>query len=277
MYHQLLSLMQNPKPYQPNQHPFWDDEHISAQMLQAHLNPDQEAASRTFAFMDASAAWIAQIAPPDCFPRLLDLGCGPGLYAQRFAQKGYQVTGVDLSRRSVQYAQERARAEGLDIRYHLGNYCQLDLQETFDLVTLIYCDFGVLSPADRHQVLCRAHDHLRPDGRMVLDAFSAAYEAAFQPWQRWECCPQGGFWRREPYILLEEGRLYPDHVTGQHINVITAEEQATYDLWNTCFTPERLAQEAEQAGFALLDVYGDVAGSPGTPESQTLAAVLQRT
>ena len=144
MYSQLLPLMQMPEAYQPNIHPFWDDDHISAQMLNAHLNPDQEAASRTFAFMDASADWIARVAPPNEYPRLLDL------------------------------------------------------KETFDLVTLIYCDFGVLNPADRRQVLRRAHAHLRPGGRMILDTFAPAHEAAFQPYQYWNHCPQGGFWRREP-------------------------------------------------------------------------------
>ena len=200
MYHKLLSLMQTPEPYQPNSYSFWDDDHISRQMLAAHLNPDQEAASRTHAFMDASADWIVQIAPPAEYPRLLDLGCGPGLYAQRFARRGYQVTGIDLSRRSIQYAREHAK--GGDIRYHLCNYCQLELNENFDLVTLIYCDFGVLSPTDRHEVLRRAHAHLRPGGKMLLDVFSAAHEASFKPYQYLKHCPQGGFWRKEPYIVI---------------------------------------------------------------------------
>lgn len=272
MYHQLLFMMQTPEPYQPNIHPFWDDDHISAHMLRAHLNPDQEAASRTHAFMDASAEWIAQMARPETYPRLLDLGCGPGLYAQRFDRKGYQVTGVDLSRRSIQYAQEQSP----HIRYCLNDYCQLDLGETYDLVTLIYCDFGVLGPEDRHCVLRRAHTHLRPGGRMILDVFSTAHEAAFRPGQRWQHCPNGGFWRSEPHIILEETRLYPDHVLGQQIHIITETTVTPYYLWNTCYTPERLAEEAEKAGFRMIAVYSDVSGTPHTPESDTLAVVLEK-
>lgn len=98
MYHKLAALMTRPSLHQSSDCPFWDDDHISAQMLKAHLDPDRDAVSRTFSFMDQSAAWIAHIAPPETFPRLLDLGCGPGLYAQRFARLGYRVTGVDLSR-----------------------------------------------------------------------------------------------------------------------------------------------------------------------------------
>lgn len=273
MYQKLLPLMQTPEPYQPNIHPFWDDEHISAYMLAAHLNPDQDAASRTHAFMDRSADWIAQIAPPQDYPRLLDLGCGPGLYAQRFYQKGYQVTGVDLSQRSIRYAQEKSPS----IRYCRSDYCRLDLGGTFDLVTLIYCDFGVLCPEDRHRVLSRAHAHLRPGGRMILDAFASAHETNFQPYQRWQHRPQGGFWRKEPYILMEESRLYPGHVIGQQIHIITDTSVTPYYLWNTCYTPKRLAAEAEKAGFRMIAVYGNVAGEPYSPESDTLAAVLEKT
>ncbi len=270
MYHKLLSLMAKPDPHRSNIHPFWDDDHISQRMLDAHLTPDWDAASRTHAFMDASADWIAQVAPPEHYPRLLDLGCGPGLYARRFEERGYRVLGIDLSRRSVAYAQ------GLGLRCQVGNYCELNLNETFDLVTLIYCDFGALPPADRREVLRRAHAHLRPGGRMILDVFSLAHERGFQPYQTWQHYPEGGFWRTEPYILLEEGMHYPNHVIGRQIHVITERDTASYWLWDTCYSPELMQTEVEQAGFCLSGIYGDVAGAPFTPESDVLAAVLQK-
>ncbi len=276
MYQKLLSLMERPEPYRRNTHPFWDDEHISLQMLKAHLDPDLEAASRSHAFMDRSADCIAHIAPPEEFPRLLDLGCGPGLYAKRFARKGYAVTGVDISRRSVQYAKDSAQAEGMEIRYLLCDYCRLDLNEEFDLATLIYCDFGVLCPSDRREVLYRANAHLRSGGRMILDVFSAAHERNFKDYQYWQHCPEGGFWREEPYIVMEEGSHFPEHVIGQQIAIITPEGMTPYYLWDTCFTPEMLAKEVEAAGFRVLDVYGDVAGTPISEDSDTIAMVMEK-
>lgn len=274
MYHKLATLMTRPFLHQSSDCPFWDDDHISAQMLKAHLDPDRDAASRTFAFMDQSAAWIARIAPPETFPRLLDLGCGPGLYAQRFARLGYRVTGVDLSRRSIQYAIQQAK--GTDIRYHLANYCQLDLGETYDVVTLIYCDYGALSPEDRQRVLHRAHAHLRPGGRMVLDVFSHAHEMRTQDYQQWQHCPQGGFWHAEPHIVLEEGWHESGHVLGRQIAVITPENETQYYLWNTCFAPDSLAAEAQSAGFRMLGVYGDAAGAAYSEDGDTLAMVLEK-
>ena len=49
-----------------------------------------------------------------------------------------------------------------------------------------------------------------------------------------------------------------------------------YNIWTHCFTPESLAAEAEEAGFRVLEVLGDVAGTPYTTDSTTLAVLLER-
>ena len=127
----------------------WDDDHISKGMLEAHLNPDWDAATRNHAFLDKSVKWISEIAPPSRFKKLLDLGCGPGLYAERFVKTGYSVTGIDFSKRSIEYAKEQTKCNGSGIEYHYQNYLSLDYTEEFDLVTLIYCDYAALSVSDR--------------------------------------------------------------------------------------------------------------------------------
>ncbi len=111
------------QPLDPRPAPFsafttpdlWDDPHISARMLALHLDPDAEPASRPHAFVDRSVSWVVDVldlAPGD---RVLDLGCGPGLYACRLARRGIRVHGVDVSRRSVAHARSVAEAEGLDV------------------------------------------------------------------------------------------------------------------------------------------------------------------
>jgi SAM-dependent methyltransferase len=78
--------------------PFWDDPHISRQLLAAHLDPRTDAASRRPDTIDRSVAWLANQLELRPFNRVLDLGCGPGLYAERLAGLGLSVTGVDISR-----------------------------------------------------------------------------------------------------------------------------------------------------------------------------------
>lgn len=173
MYQTLLHYVScKPSLYAPSTKAFWDDEQISRFMLEAHLDPNLEAATRKYDFVCASAAWILEHWKPQNGDRLLDLGCGPGIYAELFCKGGLSVTGLDISRRSIAYAKEQAKEKRLDIEYLCENYLDMDYEDCFDIVTLIYCDFGVLSPSDRHRLLRKVRKALRKDGFLVLDGFT---------------------------------------------------------------------------------------------------------
>ena len=115
---QLKQWQAKPAPFTPGETLFWDDPHISAQMLAAHLDPTTDAASRRPETIERSVAWIVKTLGLRPGAKLLDLGCGPGLYAARLAQWGLDVTGIDYSRRSIDYAV--AVRAGAWIRYSLS-------------------------------------------------------------------------------------------------------------------------------------------------------------
>lgn len=96
MNNKIIEALKKPAVYTPSGTAFWDDDYISGQMLKAHLDPDFEGASRKLSFIEKSAAWLSGLVPPSDYPQLLDIGCGPGIYAEKFARAGYQVTGVDF-------------------------------------------------------------------------------------------------------------------------------------------------------------------------------------
>ena len=74
----------------------WNHPHVSRQMLRFHLDPNTDLASRRPETMDACVAWLdARLALRGT--RVCDLGCGPGMYAKRFAALGAEVTGIDFS------------------------------------------------------------------------------------------------------------------------------------------------------------------------------------
>nr|WP_246600019.1 class I SAM-dependent methyltransferase [Gordonibacter massiliensis (ex Traore et al. 2017)] len=225
--------------------------------------------------MDRSADWIRAAAPPTTHPRLLDLGCGPGLYAERFARAGYAVTGVDLSPRSLDYARRTAGEQGLAIDYRRQNYLELDLDGAFDVAVMIYCDFGALSTDERRVVLQRVRDRLRPGGALVLDVFSRRKLEAFEERTVWEDHPAGGFWNAGPHFEVQRCCRFADAVSLEQIAVI-AEGATSYHLWNTYFTPEMLSEELEEAGFAVAELVGDAAGAPLDETSPTIAVVARK-
>lgn len=264
-----------PSPYAPSTAPFWDDEHISKHMLAAHLDEHTDAASRRPEFMDKSASWIAGLYGADG-KRLLDLGCGPGLYAERFCKAGFEVTGVDLSARSIAYAQAHASVEELAIDYRRQNYFTLDERDIYDMATLIYCVFGEFSPADRRALLLKIFAALKPGGRFVLDVLSGDYLKHIKPGRKAGYCEEG-FWADKPYIYVQTNIWYNDSWNILEQDVILTEQGCEcYNIWNQVFTPDSLAKELESAGFDNIVFFDDVAGAPYTGESETLCAFAQK-
>lgn len=163
---QLFSLLQKPALWQRSCEPFWDDEHISKGMLEAHLNPEWDAASRRHSYIDCSVKWFGSIIPAGS--RILDLGCGPGLYTKRLSDSGYDVTGIDWSRRSIAYAKE----QDSKTEYIYLDYLKMNYSEAFDAITLIYCDYGALIPDERKMLLSKIHRALKPNGLFIFDVFT---------------------------------------------------------------------------------------------------------
>ena len=272
----FASAFERPPLYAKTEIPFWDDEHISLQMLHAHLEPNFEGASRKLDFIEKSVDWISSILPPQTFPSVLDLGCGPGLYTERYAEKGYTATGVDLSRRSIRYARASAEEKGLPVEYLCQDYFHLSLGKEFDFATMIYCDFGALSAEDRALLLKIVYRHLKPGGKFLLDVFSLSQLEDFQESQTWEVWPDGGFWTPEKHLLLNRTYRYPGNAVLRQALVATDEKVSTYHLWDTYFSKDALEKELLGSGWRIHGYWGDVAGSEYTDKSPTIAILLEK-
>ena len=96
----LKYICERPQPPVPWRHGGnlpWDDPVFSERMLKEHLDQSHGAASRRLPEIRGQVQvmenWL-ELAPG---ARLLDVTCGPGLYAAEFAHRGVQVTGIDFS------------------------------------------------------------------------------------------------------------------------------------------------------------------------------------
>lgn len=272
----LLEALKRPALYKQSEAAFWDDPYISNQMLKAHLNPECDAASRNLSFIERSAAWIREVLDPRLYPTLLDIGCGPGLYAERFARSGYQVTGIDCSRRSIGYALASAQANKLDITYRYQNYLHLTEPQSYDVCTLIYCDYGALSVKDRATVMRNVFACLKPGAMFLFDVFTKQKLETFKEEQTWQLCEGNGFWRSSRYLEITAYSRYSDSVSLRHITIATDTETTPYYIWDTYFDEAMITEEAKSVGFMVCGLYGDVTGEPLTEGSETMAVLLKK-
>lgn len=271
MFDKLLHLLQKPVLWQRSAEPFWDDEHISKGMLEAHLNPEWDAASRKHSTIDCSVKWLSGVILSQ--GKILDLGCGPGLYTKRLSDIGYSMTGMDFSRRSIEYA----KSHDVKTEYIYKNYLELDCTDIFDAVLLIYGDYAALTPDERRMLIPKVYQALKPGGLFILDVFTEKQFEKKVDKTSWTFCNNGGFWSAKPHICLDATYLFENNTVAvdQHI-VVTNDGTNEYLIWDTAYTVQRLTDEVSPFGFKVSGVFDDVCGNPYTGEAETLCFVLER-
>jgi SAM-dependent methyltransferase len=274
---QLLQLQQPPEPFAPGTTPFWDDPHISQHLLAAHLDPSIPAASRPPAEIDRSVTWLIDLLDLHPTTSLLDLGCGPGLYATRFAARGLHVTGVDFSQRSIDFAVQSACEQHLDITYRCQDYLTLDETQRYDVALLIYGDFCTLAPAQQARLLHNIHQALGTQGYFVLDVSTRAHRQNHGLRKGWYAT-QHGFWKPGPHLVLEQGFDYPTEALylDQYIVIEATGRLSVYRNWFQDYTPTGISAQLSAHGFEVHSLWDDLLGTPLSETGEWIGIVAQK-
>jgi SAM-dependent methyltransferase len=278
LYSLLESASRKPRPFSVyTASELWTDEHTSGQMLAFHLDGEIDVSSRRTEFIDTSVRWMTEHFGLTESSRIIDFGCGPGLYTSRFARLGATVVGVDFSSRSIEYARAHAPGDALEVTYVEADYLDFEPAGRFDLVTMIMCDFCALSPAQRAAMLAKFAGILSEDGRIILDVYSLR---AFADRQEGLVCEKNqldGFWSAVPYFGLVASFKYEDEKVGldKYTIVEQARRREIYN-WLQYFSPETLEREVQGAGLQVENLYGDVSGSAYDPDGAEFAVILKK-
>lgn len=195
-----------PAPWSEGDNIPWNEPGFSARMLKEHLSQAHDMASRRSGTVARHVEWIAREVLGPAPARVLDLGCGPGLYLQALAGQGYECRGIDFSPASIAYARQQAAEVGLAIEYE-----QADLRVAgfgpdgqLDAVMLIFGELNVFAPEDARKILAKACAALKRGGRLVLEPATEAtvrkIGAEAPVW--WSS--QSGLFGDRPHLMLTE-------------------------------------------------------------------------
>jgi SAM-dependent methyltransferase len=107
---------------------------------------------------------------------ILELGCGTGRISAPLAQAGHPVTGLDISEKMLQRAEQKRASLPAEQRAHLrlvqGDMTSFDLQDYFPLIIAPFRPFQhLLNIREQLSCLACARRHLEAGGRLILDFF----------------------------------------------------------------------------------------------------------
>ena len=278
IFEELEKINERPELFQfYTANDLWTDEYTSKQMLSFHLDETNDISSRNAEFMDRSVKWIASEFNIGRGSRIADFGCGPGLYAARLAKHGAKVTGIDFSKRSIEYAKEAAAREQLIISYVNQNYLEFETEERFDLVLMIFCDLCALSPTQRKGILSKFNKILKPGGAVLLDVYSLSAFEQKEEAATYEANQLSGFWSPNKYYgFLNTFKYDKEKVVLDKYTIIESERTRQVYNWFQYFAPEDLEREFIEADFFIKELYSDVAGTPYDRKSGEFAVIAKK-
>ena len=112
--------------------------------------------------------------PPD--GKVLDLACGPGRHSILFAQKGFKVSAVDLSKNLLKVALDSAVKSNVYVNFIEADLRNLCIKPKFDLVVNLFTSFGYFEDdKENFKLFHRAFYFLNDNGYFVLDFFNKDY------------------------------------------------------------------------------------------------------
>src|SRR5207302_6891134 len=112
----------------------------------------------------ADAAFLVETLAPAPGARILDVPCGRGRIAFALAERGYHVSGVDLTPEFIDDARRSARERGLTVQFEQRNMLDLPADASFDHAYCFGNSFGYFLHEGNQAFLRAVHQTLKPGG-----------------------------------------------------------------------------------------------------------------
>lgn len=268
-----------PIPWSEGEKIPWNDPDFSQRMLQEHLSQEHDAASRRLRTIDQHVEWIHQQVLMGKSGRILDLGCGPGLYTSRFARLGHACVGIDFSPASITYAREYAAKGSLRCTYIQEDIRAAAFGEDYDLVMMIFGEFNVFRPRDAREILQKAFSSLEPGGYLLLEAFK--FQAVQQMVAQATCwySAHSGLFSDRPHICLIENFWHSEeNVATERFYIIDAQSgRVSQQAASTqAYSDEEYQIMIRESGFQNIQFFASLGEQNDEGQSDFSAILAQK-
>ena len=200
--------------------------------------------------------------------KVLDLACGPGRHSILFAQKGYKVSAVDLSKNLLAVALNSALKANVNINFIEADLRNLCIKPKFDLVVNLFTSFGYFeNDGENFKLFDRAFYFLDDNGYFVLDFLNKSYiEKNIVP-------------KSEGYIdhtkIIQERKIEGKRVIKK-ISIEKNNVEKHFIESVRMYDKDELAHEIKKRGFKIKNIFGGVRGRTFDLETSPRIIIIAR-
>jgi SAM-dependent methyltransferase len=248
-------------------------------MLNEHLTQEHDHASRRMSVIDRHVNWIDRVLLQGQRASVLDLGCGPGLYASRLATRGHSCTGIDYSPASIAYARKEAQRQRLSITYVEDDIRHANFGTGYSLAMLIYGELNIFRPAHAVDILRKILAALLPGGLLLLEPHTlAVVQRIGEANSSWFSAHSGLFSDR-PHLGLTETSWHADSqtTTVRHFVVDAATGNVSLHAQTFQAYSDRAYRDLlASCGFDTIEFYASLEGGAVAQDNDLFAAVARK-
>ena len=246
----------------------WNEPDFAERMLREHLDESHGAASRTEKERLLQIDWLWARLGLQPGMRILDITCGPGLYAVEFARRGCLVTGIDFSPAAIRYA--RSLAETAGVAKHC-TFIEADVRTVdfgalstgFDAALFLYGQLSVFPKQETEILLSRIGQALRPGGHFAADLLNQ--ERVDKKASTWWYTDATGLWGDAPYLQLGERFWDAEQELSIERFLVLHLETGQLDeviLCDQSYAVATMVAMLQAANFTAVEHHPDWAGLP---------------
>ncbi len=185
--------------------------------------------------------------------KMLEIGCGTGNYTKIFSEKGYAMTGIDISEEMLKVARSKCTCKffNMDIR-------NLSLYSKFDCCIALFAVMGYITKdSDIKQTLINIHKHLKNGGIFVFDVWNGLAVLKHLPEDRIKEVEDDEFkLKRYAHPTLKASNNICD--VDYRLIVLTKVSKETFEINEKhivrFYFPQEMEHHLESAGFKLLKI-----------------------
>ena len=198
--------------------------------------------------------------------RVLDVACGIGRNSVVLSQLGYEVTGIDLSEKSIAKAKRISSKRGLDIHYQILDMRQLSNLKSYDKFDLVICLGNSIAYMMKDRELRLAfegiYNNLGKDGIILLD--NRNFERILSNWKEHRFVYVGLVEEgEEKYVIVNVREKGParNQITFKFLKIPVRGNNQRIETRSTVYRAlmqEELIEALKATGFKHVELFGSL-------------------
>lgn len=250
----LLDYIKNYEPFEPSFHNIWTEPTFSDFVLKSYMDPSIPGGGQN----KEEITWtISQLMTHITTPTnltLLDIGCGPGINCEYLNNKGFKVTGVDISNKAIQLAKKRAQEKNFNIEYVCDDIFEFKNSQKYDVIVILYKTYATFSKDGRKKLLTKVNNLLSDKGFLLFDVPLIEEFKNYNEINVWTTLKENNIITKQSTLNLVSIVKYPDNILLSNTIYLTEHDGIfSFNDWLKFYSENEIERELTESNFNTIE------------------------